>query len=317
MSGAPSDLRVLLADDLACTDAFETALRLRVPGVVVYRWPSIPVGEDFDALLAWSLPDELGRLPDRLAFVFCFGAGADQLLSETRIPMHVPIARLVDENQAAQIADYAAHVAFARLLDQAAGKEDQARALWREPDGPRRTRDQLRVAVLGLGHIGARVASELDRLGFSVQGWSRSKKTVPGVATFAGEAGLVASVEAADVLINLLPLTAQTENILSHDLFSRLASGAYVANLGRGGHLDETALLSALESGRVGAAWLDAFRQEPLSPDHRFWSHPRITVTPHLAGIPTASGAANSLADCIDAYRRGVPLPHLVRGGQT
>ncbi len=310
-------LRVLLADDLACTDSFETALRLREPGVLVYRWPSLPAGEDFDVLLAWALPDGMGRVPDSLAFVFCFGAGADQLLADPRIPAHVPIARLVDENQAAQIADYAAHVAFDRLLDQAAGKEDQARALWREPDGPRRTRNQLRVAVLGLGHIGGRVASELARIGFSVRGWSRSAKAVPGVASVAGDDGLVAAVAAADVLINLLPLTAETENILSHNLFSRLAPGAYVANLGRGGHLDEAALSAALESGQLGAAWLDAFRQEPLAPDHWSWRHPRITVTPHLAGIPTASGAANCLADCIDAYRRGVPLPNLVRDGQA
>ena len=310
------DLRILLADDLAFTDAFEAELRAKEPDVDLYRWPSLPDDGHFDVLLAWCLPDGLGRLPDSLAFVFCFGAGADQLLSDPRIPTRVPIARLVDENQAAQIADYAAHVGFARLLDQVTVKEDQARALWSEADGPRRTRDQLRVAVLGLGHIGARVASELARLGFSVQGWSRSHKSVPGVETFAGEDGLVTAVEAADVLINLLPLTAETEDILSQKLFARLSSGAYVANLGRGGHLDEAALLGALESGRVGAAWLDAFRQEPLAPDHRFWSHPRITITPHLAGIPTANGAANSLADCIDAFRRGLPLPNLVRPGR-
>ena len=91
-------MRILLADDLAFTDAFEAALRAREPDVELYRWPSLPDDGHFDVLLAWCLPDGLRRLPDSLAFVFCFGAGADQLLSDPRIPSHVPIARLVDEN---------------------------------------------------------------------------------------------------------------------------------------------------------------------------------------------------------------------------
>lgn len=241
-----------------------------------------------------------------------FRAGADHLLSDGRIPLDVPIVRLVDEEQASQIADYAAHVAFARLLDDSGRRQDQRDALWRLPLAPRRRRSDMKITVLGLGPIGERVVGELAEIGFKVSVWTRRPRQAGRFEIHSGHHGLKNAASGADVLINLLPLTPATANVLAAPLFSVLAPGAYLANLGRGGHLEEGDLLDCLRSGRMGAAWLDVFREEPLPVSHPFWGDPRICVTPHIGGLPTAGGAARSLANAIDALEHGRPLPHVV-----
>lgn len=306
-------MRILLTDPLAYNDVFDAALRARHAGAITYRWPKMPDDGDYDVLLAWRLPEEFGPLPKSLSLVFCFGAGADHLLADSRIPGSVPIARLVDEEQAGQILDYVAHVTFARLMDDMTRHEDQQAGHWRGADAPRRRRGELKVTVLGLGPIGRRVATGLALLGFDVRGWTRAYASCPGIEVVSGFDRLAQAADGADLLVNLLPLTAETTGILSAPLFSKLARGAYVVNLGRGGHLDQDHLLQALASGQVGCAWLDVFEQEPPPSDHVFWRHPRIRITPHIAGIPTPEGGAQSLALCLVALASGAPPPHLVR----
>lgn len=310
-------MRILLADPLACTDDFEAALRRLCPNATTFRWPQMPRDGRYEMLLAWRLPDEAAMLPDSVRLVFCFGAGADHLLNDPRIPEHLPIARLVDRDQAQQILDYAVHVVFARLADEAGRRRDQKNGVWRPPAGPNRSRCDIRVTILGLGPIGRYVADGLATLGFRVSAWSRAPRPAADFQTYSGIDGLHEAVAGADVLINLLPLKPETEGILAQSVFEKLAPGAYLVNLGRGGHLDENALQAALASGRLGAAWLDAFRQEPLPTSHWFWRHENVRVTPHAAGLPTAEGAARSLARLISCMEAGEPLPGLVRPAAT
>jgi glyoxylate/hydroxypyruvate reductase len=307
-------LRVLLADSVACSDAFATALRDHCPNIEIFRWPDLPGDGLYDVLVTWRLPQAFPPLAEELAFIFCFGAGADELLKDPRIPEHLPITRLVDPFQAEQMLDYAAQVAFSRLLDEAGRAADQENAYWRGQAAPRRQRHNLNVTVLGLGPIGRHVATGLARFGFSVKAWSRTQHACKGVTTLSGSENLALAAAEADVLINLLPLVPETENILSATLFAQLSPDAYVANLGRGRHLDEDALIAALDEGRIGASWLDAFRQEPLPANHRFWRHPKIRISSHVAALPTIEGSSQALADSIKAYRDGRALPHPVGG---
>lgn len=310
-------MRVLLTDPLACTDEFVEALRRLRPGITAYRWPELPQDGIYDLVLAWRLPEDCGALPGSVRAIFCFGAGADNLLHDPRIPAHLPIARLEDPGQAAQLLDYAAHAAFARLADDARRRTHQRNRLWHPPERPNPRRADIRVAVLGLGPIGRVVAGGLAALGFHVSAWSRTGRDLPDVEVHHGAGGLAATVSDADVLVNLLPLTPETENILSADLLSNVATGCYLVNLARGAHLIEQDLRRTLDSGRVGAAWLDAFRQEPLPPSHWFWQHERVRMTPHIGGLPTMQGAAASLAAVIEALESGAPLPGLIRAGSS
>ena len=167
------------------------------------------------------------------------------------------------------------------------------------------------VAMLGMGTLGTACARALTALNFPVTGWSRTARTVPGVACLHGEAGLETALRGAAIVITLLPKTPETENLLNARRLSWLPRGAVILNPGRGALIDDTALLAALDAG-LGHATLDVFRTEPLPQDHPFWRHPRITVTPHIAADTRASGAARVLVENIRRGEAGEPLLNLV-----
>ncbi|MBX3568115.1 MAG: glyoxylate/hydroxypyruvate reductase A [Rhizobiaceae bacterium] len=310
-------MRVVIADLLAYSDAFVAAFRARMPDVDFAVWPELRRGSDYELLVAWLLPADFQSAPPSLRAIFCFGSGTDGLLGDPRIPGHIPVVRLRDEGQADQLLDYALYAAFARLNDDFAARRDQAAAHWRCAARPNLSRASLSIAVLGLGPLGAHVAQGLAAAGFPVRAWSRSPRDLPGVRCLHGPAGLGDCVDGADLLINLLPSRPETRDILTTSLFYRLAPGACLVNLGRGDHLDEDALREALRSGRLGGAFLDVFRSEPLPATHWFWRHERVRLTPHRAGLPTPRGAAASVAAVVDALKAGQALPGLVRGGSA
>ncbi|MFN4170842.1 MAG: 2-hydroxyacid dehydrogenase [Pseudorhodobacter sp.] len=168
------------------------------------------------------------------------------------------------------------------------------------------------VAMLGLGELGQACARALTGLGFPVTGWSRSPKTIPGIATDHGDEGLARVLAVAQIVVLLLPKTPETENILDARRLALLPEGASILNPGRGALIDDAALLAALDAGRIGHATLDTFRVEPLPQDHPFWAHPRITVTPHIAAETRPNSAARVIAENIRRGEAGEPFLHLV-----
>lgn len=181
---------------------------------------------------------------------------------------------------------------------------------WRE-GAPPLARDR-KVAILGLGALGAACAIPLVGLNFEVHGWARSAKSVEGVTCHSGAAGLATALSGADIVVLLLPDTPATENVLDAQMLSLLAKGAVVINPGRGPLIDDDALLAALDSGRLGHATLDVFRVEPLPADHPFWSHRKVTVTPHIASETRPVSAARVIAENIRRGEAGEPFLHLV-----
>lgn len=171
---------------------------------------------------------------------------------------------------------------------------------------------ERRVTLLGLGELGLAAARALQQLNFDVAGWSRSEKSIPDLASFHGSDGLARALERTDILVTLLPHTPETENILDATSLARLPRGAVILNPGRGALIDDDALLEALDSGQIGHATLDVFRVEPLPPEHRYWAHPNVTITPHIAADTRASSASMILAENIARAERGEPLLHLV-----
>jgi glyoxylate/hydroxypyruvate reductase A len=168
------------------------------------------------------------------------------------------------------------------------------------------------VAMLGMGQLGQACARALVALNFPVTGWSQTPKDIPGIPCLTGEDGLRQALSAARIVVTLLPKTPETENLLDARRLAWLAPGAVILNPGRGPIIDDAALLAALDAGRVGHATLDVFRIEPLPPDHPFWAHPRVTVTPHIAADTRAPSAARVIAENIRRSEAGLPLLHLV-----
>jgi glyoxylate/hydroxypyruvate reductase A len=164
------------------------------------------------------------------------------------------------------------------------------------------------VTILGMGALGSACADALRALNFPVTGWSRTEK--PGILH--GEHGLRKALSTAQILVTLLPKTPETENLLNKETLALLPRGAVILNPGRGALIDDEALLSALDAGHIGHATLDVFRVEPLPEGHRYWTHPRVTVTPHIAADTRALTASRVLAENIRRGEAGEPFLHLV-----
>jgi glyoxylate/hydroxypyruvate reductase A len=180
-----------------------------------------------------------------------------------------------------------------------------------DPTCPPLARER-KVAMLGLGALGLEAARALQALNFNVVGWSRTPKHIDGLACEHGPEGLIRALDGADIVVTLLPKTPETENILNAQTLALTAPGAAILNPGRGPLIDDAALLAALDSGQLGQATLDVFRQEPLPKDHPFWAHPKITVTPHIAADTRPFSASRVVAENVRRGEAGEPFLHLV-----
>jgi glyoxylate/hydroxypyruvate reductase A len=169
-----------------------------------------------------------------------------------------------------------------------------------------------RVTVLGLGALGAACAQTLAALGFDVTGWSRSQKTIDGITCLSGKAGLTEALRGAEIVVLLLPDTAETTDTMNAETLALLAKGAFIINPGRGPLIDDMALLAALDSGQVAHATLDVFHVEPLPKEHPFWAHPNVTVTPHIAAETRPNTAAIEIAANIQRCANGEPMMNVV-----
>ncbi len=243
----------------------------------------------------------------RLRAVLGLWAGVEKVVNNPTL--RVPMTRMVDAGLRAGMVEYVTgHVLRYHLgMDAQIVNPDHA---W-TPVIPPLARDR-QVAILGLGELGTACARALARLEFRVSGWSRRPKTVPGVTSLHGDQGLRDILATAEILVLLLPLTAATENLLDARRLGQLPRGARIINPGRGALIDDDALLRALDSGQVAQATLDVFRQEPLPPDHPFWSHPQITVTPHVASETRPETAALVIAENIRRAEAGEQLLYAV-----
>jgi glyoxylate/hydroxypyruvate reductase A len=232
------------------------------------------------------------------------------LLADVTLPAHVPIARMVDPMMNRAMAETAAWAVLSlhrRAFDYAA---QQRQTLWRPL--PQKRADEVAVLVLGLGQMGRTAALQLAALGYRVSGWSARAQEVAGIATCAGWAALPTALRAADIVVNLLPLTDDTRGLFNQARLAQMRPGASLVNLARGAHVVEKDLLVALNSGHLAHAMLDVVETEPLPATHVFWFHPRVTLWPHVAALTDLRSAAALVAANIEAVRRGEPAAHLV-----
>jgi glyoxylate/hydroxypyruvate reductase A len=171
------------------------------------------------------------------------------------------------------------------------------------------------VGIAGTGEIGGAAARAIAALGFDVAGWSRSGRAPEGIKAFKGKEGWRPFLVRTDILICILPLTAETEGILDEAAFAALPNGAFVINIARGRHVREADLLAALDSGHLAHATLDVTHPEPLPPGHPYWRHPKVTLTPHIASLTDPRTAAPQVVENIRRFRAAEPLLNRVDRG--
>ena len=189
--------------------------------------------------------------------------------------------------------------------------EAAQRAGWWHYVHPREARS-VRVGVLGLGELGGAAALELARQGFAVEGWSRTPKSLAGVACHAGADALGPFLARVDILVVMLPLTPQTHHLLGPLQLATLPRGANIVNASRGAIIEEAALLAALRSNHLAGVTLDVFQTEPLPQEHPFWKMTNVLMTPHLASVAIPGSAARQVADNINKVRIGQAPAHRV-----
>ncbi|MGG5822202.1 2-hydroxyacid dehydrogenase [Falsiroseomonas sp. HW251] len=278
---------------------------------VEVRWWDDPAVDPASVryVLVWDPePGRLCRLPE-LRVIFGSGAGVDFITRDPDLPRHIPLVRMATPGAAQRMGEYVTWAVLSLVKNARRMAIAQAAAAWDyfelEPTAPATT-----VGIMGLGHMGATAARMLRALGFRVIGWSRTRKEIEGVRSFAGEAERDAFLAAAQVLVCLLPATPETRGILSKPLFDRLRDGTALVNVGRGSQQKLDDIIAALDARKLSAAVLDVFEQEPLPDGHPAWSHPRLTVTPHVASLPPRRERAAHVAQLIAMHERGEALPN-------
>lgn len=277
--------------------------------------PEAEAGEA-EYALCWEPPRGwLASLP-KLRAIFSIGAGVDHITDDPTWPRHVPLVRMGGEETGQRMGEYVAWACLSLLRNARTFALNQPAARWEYEPGEHTARERT-VGILGMGTLGAASVPMLRGLGFAVRGWTRTPRAVPGAEVFAGRESLDAFLGGTDILVCLLPATAETNGIVDAGLIARLPRGAGVVNAGRGAHVVRPDLLAALDSGQLSGAVLDTFETEPLPPDDPVWTHPGVTVTPHVASIARRRERARFVADAIAAFEAGGALPNLydpVRG---
>ena len=303
-------MALLLKTEAGRGDSWRRALLAADPGLDLRQWPEVGDPADIEYALVWFPPKGALKSYPNLKVIFSIGAGVDHLASDPELPKGVPIVRMVEPGLTAGMTEFVLmsvlyHHRF--MLDYA---EQRRNKVWREIDQvPPWDR---RVGIMGLGVLGGDVVEKLVALRFDVAGWSRSPKDLPGVAGFHGPDGFIPFLNRSDILVCLLPLTAETTGLLDARAFAALPEGAALVSVGRGPQVVEADLLAALETGRLRAATLDVFQTEPLGPESPFWDHPRVVLTPHVASLTIAKTASQFVIDNIRRHQAGQPLLHVV-----
>lgn len=270
------------------------------PAAIDYAFVWKPKPEAFDGLTS-------------LKAVLSLGAGVDALLRHPQLPQ-VPIVRFVDADLTQRMTDYVvSQVTYHQRLGTRFRRDQKARR-WSQHYPP--AAGLAHVGIMGLGVLGLDAAQKLLSLGFTVLGWSRSAQIVDGIETFAGEGGFEPFLAKTDILVCLLPLTPETAGILNYETFGKLRreldGGPVIVNAARGGHQNERDILRALSDGTLGAASLDVFESEPLSPSSPLWELDNCLITPHIAAISNIDAGVRYFSHIIREHEAGKPLPNVV-----
>jgi glyoxylate/hydroxypyruvate reductase A len=294
---------------------WEQRFRTLAPQHSIHTWPELVVDPaDIHYACVWNPPPGLLAGFPNLKAIFSLGAGADEILADPKLP-DVPVVRVVDSDLTMRMTEYVVlhvlmHHRRQRLYD-----AQQRERLWREHDQP--AASEVSVGMMGLGVLGTTAAWMLHRIGFKVVGWSRTQKTLPGIETFHGPAGLETFLRRSEILVVLLPATPATRGIINLDNLRRLKfsgalRGAYLINAGRGSLQVDADILSALEEGTLSGATLDVFPGEPLSVASPLWDNPKVTITPHNAAQAVPQTIVINVLRQIDRVEFGIALENVV-----
>lgn len=261
---------------------------------------------DFD----WRAPERLPESAPRVRWVQATSAGIGEFVARTRLDRWSATLTTAGGTHGVPLAEFVALGLLYLTKDVVELQRRQAAHHWE-----RSTARQLagqRALVVGLGHVGGKVAETLAALGLEVWGMRReSTASLPdGVTKAISLESLRDALEQVDVLVLACPYTPETHHMIGHEELARLRPGAVLVNIARGAVVDEPALVEALRDGRLGGAVLDVFEEEPLPVASPLWDLPRVLISPHSASTVHAENGVivDLFVDNLRRFLDGRPL---------
>lgn len=298
------------------TEMWVNSMRKVAPHLDVRQWPD-KMGDlaEIDYAAAWLPPANFLKSLPNLKAIFSFGAGVDAILSDPTLPEGVPIVRVNDPDLTGRMTEYIVLHVLMHHRQQRRLDANQRSKTW--DSFATHAASALSVGIMGMGVMGQDSAEVLRLLGFKVAGWSRTRKDLPGINCYAGASEFDAFLARTDILVSLLPATPETNGIINRETIRKLSrkgpfGAPIVINAGRGRQQVADDILAALDAGELHAATLDVFVPEPLPPDSRFWTHPKVTVTPHTAADSDPEVICAYVAQQIARHRSGLAFENLV-----
>jgi len=293
---------------------WKSELERYLPELDFRVWPDMGAAEEIEFLLIWGQLGELLKSLPSLKVIMSLGAGVDHLGDLKNIPKNISIIRLIDRGLTQGMSEYVLlNVLRFHRLD-IVYRQQQAEKIWREH--PPVSASEICVGIMGLGVLGADAAKKLKSLDYEVLGWTRTPRSFDVCSVLHGQKNFKEFLGRSNILVCLLPLTAETEGILCKETFSKLPTNSYLVNAGRGRHVVDGDLIEALKIGQLGGAAIDVFEKEPLPKSHPFWVNDKILITPHAASITNYKTAAKSIAANIKKWQAGGDVVGLVNSNQ-
>ncbi|MDC0057626.1 NAD(P)-binding domain-containing protein, partial [Pelagibacteraceae bacterium] len=215
----------------------------------------------------------------------------------------VPIVRIKDPNMTRRMANHALSQILNFQLSLNTYRISENKKEWNKTEFTSFNKD-ITVGILGLGYIGSFVATYLQKIDYKVIGFKnslpKSKMTFP-VYT---KKNLDNFIKKSNIIISILPSTNKTDNFIDLKFLKKMKKNSLLINIGRGNVLDEEDLLEYLNINKNFFVSLDVFKKEPLPKNHKFWSHPNITVTPHVAALTDIDSSINLIYNRFLLYKK-------------
>jgi glyoxylate/hydroxypyruvate reductase A len=278
---------------------WKKALTEKLPETTIEVYPNVKDPGAVNFIICWKPKNKVFEQFPNIKVVQSVGASIAHITASQTLNTDTIITRVVDEKLSNDMWEFLITIVLSELKNTRSYAAQQAAGIWQQQ--PYQSIQNTTVSILGLGSIGGFVAEKFAQMGFHVKGWSTSKKELLKVQSYAGEHAFDAFLKNTDFLINLLPLTESTKNILNKTVFQKLPKNAFLINVGSGAHVVVADLIDQIDRNQLAGAFLDVFREEPLPKEHHFWKHPKIQITPHVASLTNVDRATDQISE---NYRR-------------
>jgi glyoxylate/hydroxypyruvate reductase A len=291
-------------------EPWRNALIEKLPNTVIEVYPNVKDNEGVDFVICWKPKKKVFEQFPNIKVIQSVGASVEHITNSQTINDDNIITRIVDEKLSNDMWEFLITIVLSELKNISSYFAQKSDRIWQQH--PYKSINNTTVSILGLGSIGAYVAEKFAQIGFNVKGWSTSKKEILKVKSYSGENEFDTFLDNSDFLINLLPLTDKTKEILNKSVLQKLPKNAFLINVGRGEHLVDEDLIDLLNTSMLSGAFLDVFREEPLPKEHPFWNHSKIQITPHIASLTNVETAIDQITENYKRFLKKEELLNIV-----